>query len=84
MAAVRGDSELKTVLIFGWRLRRRLRTDGFGKSNVGNGIYIVDADTGARIWWASNDEVLDGNGDSPNLVLTDMDYPIPSDIALAR
>lgn len=76
-----GDSELKTVLIFGAGYDDD-QDDEFAKSNVGNGIYIVDADTGARIWWASNDEVLDGNGDSPNLVLTDMDYPIPSDIAL--
>ncbi|MDF1819076.1 MAG: PilC/PilY family type IV pilus protein [Immundisolibacteraceae bacterium] len=76
-----GDSELKTVLIFAGGYDTA-QDGGFGKSNTGNAIYIVDADTGERIWWASNDEVLDGNGDSPNLVLTDMDYPIPSDIAL--
>ena len=76
-----GDSELKSVLIFGGGYDIA-QDGGFGKSNLGNAIYIVDAETGERIWWASNDEVLDGNSDSPNLVLTEMDYPIPSDIAL--
>lgn len=76
-----GDSELKTVLIFAGGYDTA-QDGGFGKSNLGNAIYIVDAETGERIWWASNDEVLDGNGDSPNLVLTEMDYPIPSDVAL--
>ncbi|MEL0082883.1 MAG: hypothetical protein VW985_07575, partial [Gammaproteobacteria bacterium] len=76
-----GDSELKTVLIFAGGYDEA-QDDGFGKSNLGNAIYIVDAETGERIWWASNDEVLDGNSDAPNLVLTEMDYPIPSDIAL--
>ena len=76
-----GESELKTVLIFGGGYDDA-QDDGFGKSNLGNAIYIVDAETGEKIWWASNDEVLDGGGNQANLVLEEMDYPIPSDIAL--
>lgn len=76
-----GDSELKAVLIFGGGYDPA-QDNGFGTSNLGNSIFIIDADTGERVWWASNDSVTDGNGDAPNLVLADMDYPIPSDIAL--
>ena len=75
------DSEFKTVLIFGGGYDTA-QDDGFGKSNLGNAIYIVDADTGERLWWASNGEILDSDGASPNLILAEMDYPIPSDIAL--
>ncbi len=40
---------------------------------VGRAIYIVDAATGQRIWWASSDATA-------NLVLTDMTNSIPSDV----
>ena len=76
-----GNSELKSVLIFGGGYDEN-QDDGFGTSNIGNSIFIVDTDTGERIWWASNEVVTDGNGDGPNLELEDMDYSIPSDIAL--
>ena len=76
-----GNSELKAVLIFGGGYDEP-QDDGFATSNIGNSIFIIDADTGERIWWASNEVVTDGGGAAPNLVLDDMDYPIPSDIAL--
>ena len=43
--------------------------------SIGRAIYIVNAETGARIWWASNSATaLEG------LKTTDMNYSIPSDI----
>ena len=76
-----GDSEYKEVLIFGGGYDPN-QDNGYGTSNIGNSIFIIDAATGERIWWASNEVVVDGNGDAPDLVLAEMDYPIPSDIAL--
>ncbi|KPJ93369.1 MAG: hypothetical protein AMJ55_08140, partial [Gammaproteobacteria bacterium SG8_15] len=48
----------------------------------GNAIFMVDALTGSRIWWASSATDTDGSGDNADLALTDMIYPIPSDLAL--
>lgn len=47
-------------------------------TTMGNAIYIVDAETGQRLWWASPNAST-----SNGLKLTDMTYPIPSDIAVA-
>ena len=80
-ASGNGNSELKAVLIFGGGYDPA-QDDGFGVSNIGNSIFIIDADTGERVWWASNEIVTDGNGEHPNLELDAMDFPIPSDIAL--
>ncbi len=44
--------------------------------DTGNAIYIVDAEDGSRIWWASN------TASGADLELADMDYPIPADLAL--
>lgn len=50
--------------------------------NTGNAIYIANALTGARMFWASDPSELDGNGDAPDLQLTDMVYSIPSDLTM--
>lgn len=49
---------------------------------AGNAVFIANAATGARIWWASDPAETDGSGTAPDLGLTDMDYPIPSDLTL--
>ncbi|MDH3949288.1 MAG: PilC/PilY family type IV pilus protein, partial [Gammaproteobacteria bacterium] len=49
---------------------------------AGNAVFIADALTGERLWWASDPAEVDGSGDGPDLALTDMDYPIPGDITL--
>ncbi len=41
----------------------------------GNAIYIVDAKTGERIWWASSET-------GANSIVGGMDYAIPSDVAI--
>jgi type IV pilus assembly protein PilY1 len=49
---------------------------------TGNAIFIANALTGARMFWASDPSETDGNGDAPDLELTDMTYPIPSDLTM--
>ncbi len=44
-----------------------------GDPNSGNAIYIVDADTGALIFWVSSDSNAD-------IVVADMKYSIPSNV----
>ncbi|MEE9355516.1 MAG: PilC/PilY family type IV pilus protein [Methylococcaceae bacterium] len=68
-----GSTDAKDVLIFAGGYHSG-QDGGFGVSAYGNAIYIVDAVTGNRLWWASNA--------GSNLNLTDMQYAIPSDLAL--
>lgn len=46
-----------------------------GSPNSGNAIYVVDADTGARIFWVSSDATAD-------IVVPDMQYSIPSNVTI--
>ncbi len=73
-ATINYNGSLKDVLIFAGGYHTGQDT-AFGVSAYGNAIYIVDAATGARLWWASSDS-------GANLTLTDMTYAIPSDVAL--
>lgn len=43
--------------------------------SIGRAIYIVDAETGQRLWWASSDPTA-------NLVLDEMTNSIPSDVTV--
>jgi type IV pilus assembly protein PilY1 len=45
-------------------------------SNIANAVYIADATTGKRLWWASN------SGSGADLVLSGMNCEIPSDIGM--
>ncbi|MEO0971669.1 MAG: PilC/PilY family type IV pilus protein [Pseudomonadota bacterium] len=47
--------------------------------NVGRAIYVVDAETGARLWWAGPSFA---SGGTPDLVLDGMINSIPSDVAV--
>jgi type IV pilus assembly protein PilY1 len=88
------SSEERTALIFGGGYDRAVENQGaypavdnkvVTKNNTGargNAIFIADATDGSRIWWASNATATDGNGDNADLQLSDMIYPIPSDLAL--
>lgn len=77
-----GDSKLKTVLMFAGGYDPALDTPGAGNvvppatDSMGNGIYIVDPLTGALVWRAG------GPASGANLVLTNMTYAIPSDLAI--
>ncbi|MBI3772292.1 MAG: hypothetical protein HY272_06300 [Gammaproteobacteria bacterium] len=47
---------------------------------MGRAVFIVDADTGAKLWQAG--PAGSSNGGNPNLVLSDMKYSIPSDVSI--
>ncbi|MEE8481973.1 MAG: hypothetical protein V3S12_01340, partial [Acidiferrobacterales bacterium] len=54
-------------------------------ADEGNAIFMADINDGSRLWWASNDTAKDGDAGDENLAdlqLVDMDYPIPSRLAL--
>lgn len=78
------DSEHKTVLVFGGGYDERqdnsaptfpYPSTATDMDAMGNAIYIVDPNTGERIWWASN------TGSGANLELPGMDFSIPSEVA---
>jgi len=45
-------------------------------TNIGNAVYVADATTGKRIWWASN------AGSGADLIVNGMNCEIPSDIGM--
>lgn len=66
----------RVVLIFGGGYDTNQDTASLPTDDdIGRAIYIVDAETGERLWWASSDA-------SANLVLTDMTNSIPSDLSV--
>ncbi|WP_353571737.1 PilC/PilY family type IV pilus protein [Candidatus Albibeggiatoa sp. nov. BB20] len=67
------EGEPKTVIIFGGGYHG---DDESNSGGMGNGIYIVEPDTGKLLWRAGSD--VEGN---KNLSLEEMKYPIPSDIS---
>lgn len=74
----------KTVLIFGGGYDNELDNGAFQTVNQGNAIYVVDAETGERLWWASHGEIdgVAGSNSHASLEFDNMRYAIPSDIAL--
>ncbi len=79
-----GASVYKKVLVFaggyndGQDSSGNTPDSGFGPGGPGNAIYVVDPDDGSRLFWISAD---DGGG-TQGVVVPDMTYPIPSDLAL--
>lgn len=65
----------KNALIFGGGYDAALDSSIDAATTSGNAIYIVDADTGALIWWMSNDA-------NANINHPEMKYPIASDITV--
>ncbi len=75
------DSKLKDVLIFAGGYDTNYDgNDSYtipsGADSYGNAIYMVDPVNGSRLWWAS------GSSSGADLVLSNMQYSIPSDLAL--
>ncbi|MBS1269070.1 MAG: Type IV pilus biogenesis factor PilY1 [Gammaproteobacteria bacterium] len=94
-ARVQGSDGPRTVLIFGGGYdTQQDGTDNDGTApdggdmyntssdgdSMGNAIFIVDADTGERLWWASSS--ADGNGDAADAVVSDMNTSIPAPVTL--
>ncbi|BAU47701.1 hypothetical protein SVA_1125 [Sulfurifustis variabilis] len=80
------DSSAKTVLIFGGGYDPSeddvmpVQAAATAANKIGNAIYVVDPETGERLWWASDGP--DSAGNSPTLTLSNMKFGIPSDLAL--
>lgn len=77
------ENVARTVLIFGGGYDDSQDSGPFPSSTgdvMGNAIYIADAETGQRIWWASNTSGTDA--DQAQLELPKIDFSIPSDLAL--
>ncbi len=68
----------KTVVFFAGGYHSE-QDDSYGPSSYGNGIYIVDALSGALLWRAGLTGALDGDN---GVEFADMRFPIPSDLAL--
>jgi type IV pilus assembly protein PilY1 len=74
---VPGVSELRTVLVFGGGYDD-VQDSAFTPNGLGNAIYVVDAETGTRLFWISATD----HGGNQGVVVPDMTYPIPSDVAM--
>lgn len=71
------DSQSRMVLLFGGGYDpSEDNSMPINPDSMGNAIFMVDPKTGSRLWWASGDSTA-------TLVLSNMLYSIPSDLALA-
>lgn len=78
LAKVKIGTTTKDVLIFGGGYDTI--QDGsttYQDDTIGRAVYMVDAETGARLWWAGP------TGSGANLVLADMESSIPANIRVA-
>jgi type IV pilus assembly protein PilY1 len=75
---VAGQTILKRVMVFAGGYDQPFQDDNYGPSSPGNAIYVVDPEDGSRLFWISGDD----HGGSEGVVIPDMTYPIPSDLAL--
>lgn len=76
------DSKLKQVLLFAGGYDPNYDgNDSYtipsGADGYGNAIFMVEPETGARLWWAS------GPSSGADLELSTMKYGMPSDLALS-
>lgn len=81
LTKVKLNGVVKDVLFFGGGYDDALdvtseSTHTMGSSTMGRAIYMVDAKTGARLWWASSTATSGG------LELTNMTHSIPSDLTV--
>jgi len=51
-----------------------------GVDSMGRAIFMVDADSGTKLWQAGPAGSGNASGSDPNLVLSDMTHSIPSDV----
>jgi type IV pilus assembly protein PilY1 len=78
-AKIRFNDQDKDVLIFGGGYDTTQDGAATATSDTaGRALYIVDAETGAKLWQAG--PAGSANGSNPDLVLSDMTNSIPSDI----
>ncbi|MEZ5542044.1 MAG: PilC/PilY family type IV pilus protein [Pseudomonadota bacterium] len=73
LAAIKSSGNKRQVLIFGGGYDVN-QDDNTGIDSEGDAIYMIDADTGARLWWAGK------SGSGANLTSADMKYGIPAPV----
>ncbi len=74
LAHIKSSGSKRTVLIFGGGYDVNQDTEIAGVDSEGNALYMVDAGTGARLWWAG----LSSSG--ANLTSADMKYSMPATV----
>jgi type IV pilus assembly protein PilY1 len=74
LASIKSSGSKRTVLIFGGGYDVNQDTESAGIDSEGNAIYMVDADTGARLWWAGE------SSSGANVTSSDMSYSIPAPV----
>ncbi len=75
---IRYGDVIRDVLVFGGGYNTAFDTAHYASATTtGNAIYVVDARTGERLWYASS-SATSGDGQR----LSDLQYPIPSDISV--
>ncbi len=82
--ATAGEAVRKTVLIFAGGYEDISQDSGFNvANNVGNAIYIVDAESGERLFYVTNvaGAAQHSGAATDGHIANDMNYPIPSDVA---
>ncbi|MGI9342330.1 MAG: pilus assembly protein [Gammaproteobacteria bacterium] len=67
---------LKHVAVFGGGYDAGQDSPGYRTDAVGNAVYMVDVETGARLWSAGKDS----SGQAHDLLLPKMEHSIPSEI----
>lgn len=77
LGQVKVNNVIKTILIFAGGYDNKHETAGFdttvnASDAKGKQLYIVDADTGGLMWWASSTG-------TPTLIVPDMKFSIPSE-----
>ena len=86
-----GKNGSRTVLIFGGGYDTNQDSNPVDKKGnviygtpdkIGRAVYIVDAETGVKLWQAGANPAKPKNGSNPDLHIPDMTHSIPSDIAL--
>ena len=74
LASIKSSGNKRSVLIFGGGYDVNQDTETATIDTEGNAIYMVDADTGARLWWAGK------TSSGANLTSADMKYSIPAPV----
>jgi len=74
LANIKSSGSKRAVLIFGGGYDVNQDTEITGVDSEGNALYMVDADTGARLWWAGE------SGSGASLTLANMQYSMPAPV----
>lgn len=80
-AKIKLNGTVKTVLFFGGGYDDAQDGNSIAQDDgVGRAIYMVDAETGSKLWQAGPSGTGNDLGGDPDLILPDMTNSIPSDI----